>query len=359
MRIHQLVPAISAGDAISNHTFEIDARLRAWGYDSAIYADGVEPALRDRVRSVQVLRPFLSEPDDLLIYHYGMFHYSMHLFQSAKCKQVLIYHNITPARFFRGWESAHEQSCALGRIVLRRMTGCDLAAGVSEFNRQELVAAGFDEEKTAVLPIFLTPGQIDKLPVDTQLQQQIKQPGITNWLTVGRNVPNKAIDDLLRMFYVYQKQVNPNAHLYLVGSRGLPSYNQALDQLVDALALNEHVTFTGRVSDSQLKTYYQSADLFVSASYHEGFCVPLLESMYFDLPILARKAAAIPETLGDAGVLFTGSHYGEIAEMAHLMVTDQTLRQQIIQTQRSRLETFSIQKVEENLKTILKKVDVV
>jgi L-malate glycosyltransferase len=358
MRIHQLSPSISEGDATSNQLFEIDARLKAWGHESILWAQNIQPSLAGRVRPLEEIRPFLQNPNDLLIYHYGIFHFCTHIFQSARCRKMLIYHNITPAHFYSGWEPNNEQNCRVGRLVLNQLTDCDLAVGVSEFNRQELILAGFDANKTAVLPIFLTPGQKDALPTDTRLQAQIRKRSSTNWLTVGRIVPNKAIDEVLRLFFVYLTQINPDAHLYLVGSRRLENYNQALTELVDILQISKHVTFTDRISDSHLKTYYETADLYVTTSYHEGFCVPLLESMHFRLPILARKAAAMPETLGHTGVLFTHLGYAETAEMAHLMTTEAQIRQQIINAQTERLTAFGVPQLEKQLREILAQIGV-
>ena len=113
------------------------------------------------------------------------------------------------------------------------------------------------------------------------------------------------------------------------------------------------MSFAGRVSLNALRTYYETADLFLYASRHEGFGVPLVESMYFDVPILAYNATAVPETLGDAGVLFDAFAYPEVAEMVHLLATDAGLRQAIIAGQRRRLVDFTPDHVEAGLRRIL------
>jgi glycosyltransferase involved in cell wall biosynthesis len=133
---------------------------------------------------------------------------------------------------------------------------------------------------------------------------------------------------------------------------------QALQELVAALDLTAHVTLPGRVSDQQLKTYYQNAHLFISASHHEGFCVPLVESMFFGLPILARNSTAVPETLGQAGVLFNRLGHREVAQIAHLMITDSALRQQIVATQKERLQAFLPDAVEMHLREALHQIGI-
>lgn len=358
MRIHQLVPSMAPGDATSNHVLEIDKRLSKWGFESHIYAQHINPKLQSHIRPLAEIRPFLTHKDDLLIFHYNLFHFSSHLFQTAQCRRILIYHNITPAHFFTGWDKNNENNCRLGRMSLQRLQQCDLAVGDSDFNRQELVDVGFDAAKTAVVPIFLPVDEWNATPTDAALQKRLNKSQTTNWLTVGRVAPNKALEEVIRLFHVYKNQINSDAHLYLVGSQSVRTYFQELKNLVNALDLTACVTFPGRVSNSQLKTYYQNTHLFVSASYHEGFCVPLIESMFFGVPILARNTTAIPETLGSSGILFNKFGYLEAAEAAHLMITDSALRNQIIATQKQRLQDFLPDAAEAKLQEILQQIGI-
>lgn len=349
---------MAPGDATSNHILEIDKRLTKWGFESHIFAQHASPKIEKKIRPLAEIRPLLNQKNDLLIYHYNLFHFSAHLFQTAKCRRILIYHNITPAHFYTEWDKSNAKNCRLGRFSLQRLQQCDLAIGDSDFNRQELVEVGFDAAKTAVVPIFLPLDEWLALPIDTILQKKMRKSNTTNWLTVGRIAPNKALEEVVRLFHVYKTQINPDAHLYLIGSQSIKSYSQEIKNLVDSLDLMTHVTFPGRVSDSQLKTYYQNADLYISTSYHEGFCVPLIESMFFGLPILARNATAIPETLGQSGILFNHLGYLETAEMAHLMITDTTLRQQIILTQKERLQAFLPNAAEARLQEALQQMGI-
>lgn len=353
MRAHQLTYGMIPGDAISAHALEIDARLRAWGYQSAIYAQYVAPELRERVRPDAEFVPYLGAKDDLLIYHYAIFSSNLRLFRAARGRRLVIYHNITPPHFFRQWDAGLALQCQLGRLGLRWLAAADWGVGDSDFNRQELVAAGFPADKAEVLPIFLRQAGPQARPVNETLRSQLRQQGVVNWLTVGRVVPNKAIDDILRLFHVYQRYINPDSHLYIVGSRYLPAYDAQLEVLVADLGLGAHITFTGRVPEADLTAYYQSADLYVVASQHEGFCVPVIESMHFGVPVLARNAAAVPETLGQAGVLFNHLGYEQVAEMAHLLVTDTALREQVIRKQRERLQAFSPERTERTLSRLL------
>jgi L-malate glycosyltransferase len=358
MRIHQVYFAAIPGDAIGNQMLEIDARLRAWGFETTIFAQHVAPELADRVRPDYEYLPYLHLPEDLLIYHYGLYTPTVRYLQAARGRRILMYHNITPSHFFRGWSRELELLCDIGRRTLPSLIDCDLALGDSDYNRRELVAAGFPEEKTGVLPLFSQQSQFEALPIDPHLLEQLRGEGMVNLLTVGRVVPQKAIEDVIRIFDIYHRAINPQSRLYVVGSRYLPAYDAALDALVAELGLGNAVQFTGVALGARLKTYYQAADLYLCASHHEGLCVPLVESMYFGLPILARKAAAIPETLGNAGVLFTQLGHAEVAEMANLLLTDQSLRTQVIARQRERLEDLAPSHIEARLQHTLAQLGV-
>jgi glycosyltransferase involved in cell wall biosynthesis len=332
---------------------EIDRRLRAWGCETSIFAQHIAQGMAHQARPDYEYAAYLPARDALLIYHYGLYTPSVRYYQATQGRRILIYHNITPGHYFRGWSRDQELLCDIGRRTLPSLVGGDLALGDSGFNRQELVEAGFPRAQTDVLPIFVSQPAIEGLPTDSTLLDRLRDKGEANFLTVGRVVPNKAIEDVIRIFAVYHRAIDPGSRLYIVGSRYLARYDAALDALVAELDLERAVVFTGLVSDVELATYYQAADLYLHASHHEGFCVPLVEAMHFGVPILARRAAAVPETLGTAGVLFTRLGYQEVAEMAHLLLADSELRSQVVVRQRERMAAFSPRRVEAKLHAIL------
>ena len=155
IRVHQMTATLAYGDAVSNDILEIDRRLKQWGLDARIYAENIEPRLAHVGRPDQAYERFLAEPDDLLIYHFSVFSANLKLYTQSRNRKLVIYHNITPPEFFRGFDSQLEALCRFGRLALPQLRDCDLALAVSEFNRQELIAAGIPEKRTAVLPIFL------------------------------------------------------------------------------------------------------------------------------------------------------------------------------------------------------------
>lgn len=217
----------------------------------------------------------------------------------------------------------------------------ELAIANSSYTAQELSTLGYSN-LAVVPPVYLD----DKceMPPDKATLERFAD-GKTNLLFVSRIVPNKKQEDIIKIFRYY-RSINPDSRLLLVGSLGeTRDYYRWLLDLVDYLSLPD-VHFTDRVSPEELNAYYRLADVFVSMSEHEGFGVFLVESMYFGLPVVAYKSAAVPEILGDAGVLIKEKDFPIIAEVIHLLVSDPDLRQAILETQRERIKDFAREKVE-------------
>jgi glycosyltransferase involved in cell wall biosynthesis len=347
------------GDAVTNHIVEIDRRLSAWGFATHIYGANVDAAPVEKAQLDSKYEPFLENTDDLLIYHYSAYCDNHALFQHSQNRKVLVYHNITPAEFFRPYDAAYERLCSRGRRVLSELADCDLALGVSEYNRQELVETGFSEEMTGVLPLFLSVEDLEKAPRNEHLFEELTNACTTNILFVGKIAPNKAFEDLIKVFFHYHHYLDHNSRLILVGARFLSLYDRQLERLVDCLGLAKSVVFTDRVPLGDLKTYYEAADLFLCASRHEGFCIPLLEAMYFQLPVVARATSALPYTLGRAGIRFHRLDYPVLAETLQLLVRDRDLRDQIISAEQQRLVDFSPAQVEVTLRDHLQALGLV
>lgn len=333
--IHQMIIGAMVGDAISDHAFMLRDALREWGYQSHIYAQYIHPGLSKEVRPYTDYQP---TGQDILIFHYSIGSEVSEYVASLSTRLVMIYHNVTPAEYFRKVDHALFEQMEKGRQSLVHFRDkIELALADSEFNRLDLVQAGYT--KTGVLPVALDEERYSQAP-SQELMARFGHDGYTNLLFVGRIVPNKKQEDVIKALYYY-KRINPRSRLFLVG----PHWEQAevyLNWLQDlALYLNlPDVHFCGHVPFDELLAYYRLADVFVCMSEHEGFCKPLVESMYFDVPIVAYDATAVPYTLGGAGILVKEKRYDVVAETIHLLVTDANLRQRIIAGQRERLRHF-------------------
>jgi glycosyltransferase involved in cell wall biosynthesis len=358
VRIHQMGSVLAAGDAVTNHIIEIDRRLRAWGFLTAIYGADIAAAPTAAAQADTDYTPFLEAADDLLIYHYSAYCENQALFRRSRNRKVLVYHNITPSDYFHPYDLVYEALCRRGREQLGELVACELAVGVSEYNRRELLSAGFLAERTAVLPLFLSVEDFQRTPRDEAYYWKLKTGGVTNILFVGKVAPNKAFEDLLKIFAAYHRHVNPVSRLILAGARFLPGYDRLLNALAVRLGVSDAVVFTDRLRLRELRACYEAADLFLCASRHEGFCAPLLEAMYFRVPILARAEAAVPETLGAAGVLFHCLDYPTLAELMETLTHDRDVRERIILAQEARLADFAPARVAAQLHAVLETVGV-
>ena len=338
MRVHHMLPRLDAGDAVSNQTLSIHRLVTEWGFESRIFANGMDEFGKRFASYDYAYRDFMHEQDDLLIYHFSIYCSNYKMFMETRNRKVLIYHNITPAEFYERFYPEAAHLCRLGRDLLPELAECDLALGDSDFNRQELTKAGFPEEKTGVLPINPPLDRLGEVDEDKAFLHRLSD-GKVNFLFVGRVVPNKRVEDIVKLFYCYHRGINARSRLLVAGPL-LNTYYSALLSMVRKMGLEDRVHFLGKVSDSRLKACYLGSHYYVSMSEHEGFCVPLLEAFHFDLPVLAYAAGAVPETMGGAGVLFTVKDYPLLAELVERLERDAFLRERVLASQRERLAIF-------------------
>ncbi|HEY7699062.1 MAG TPA: glycosyltransferase family 4 protein [Vicinamibacteria bacterium] len=351
MRVDQWLPAAHRGDAIGDEAIRIRDVLRRSGSASEIYALDIDEEAEGDVL------PFAERREsDVLLLHFALPSPLTSAFAESRARRVLIYHNITPPEFFRGYDDELVRIAALGRRELSSIAAdCDLALGDSEFNRKELEATGFP--RTGVLPILVDFAPYLDVPPSPVLSRMLED-GRPNFLFVGRVFPNKRFEDLARLAFFYKKYVSENFRFLLVGKAGrMERYQQSVQALADRWGLRpSEFWFTGHVSFADLVACYRASDLFISMSEHEGFAVPLLESMLFDVPILAFAAGAVPDTLGEAGILFHEKNYEELAEMALLLSTEDDLRGKVVDSGRRRRKRFEPERVASELLGFIEEV---
>ena len=354
MKIRQLCTRVEFGDAVSNHVLEIARTLTEWGLPNEVYANTADEYGRMVTRPDSEYDPARDRPDDILVYHYSVFCENHAKYLSSGARRVLVYHNITPPEFFEPYDRGAAAFCRLGRDLLPELAGCDLALGDSEYNRKELLEAGFEASATGVLPIFV---DYEKMRAAKPRHRPMGGPGGRfKLLFVGRTVPNKRIEDLLRVFFYYNRCVNSSSELYVVGARWVDKYDAQLRWLVDSFGLWDRVHFTGRLDDAGLASCYRDADVYLSMSEHEGFAVPMVEAMAFDLPVAAYASTAIPYTLHGAGLTFSRKDFAMVGELLEALRTGDGLRERVVSGQRRRLESFSPRAVRAALGDALRRV---
>jgi L-malate glycosyltransferase len=350
-QINQLVQNLAKYDAIGNYSRTLREILRGAGYRSEIYVGETTPGMRSECSDFRQ-HAQLASPENVLIFHHSMASPMSDYFSAVVDRTILIYHNITPAKYFFGINRDIYYKALDGRKELLAMARkVELGIGDSDYNRQELETVGCPSCKTQ--PIILDFDGLDREP--SQQMMQSLDDGKTNIVFVGRISPNKKQEDVIRAFCCYKKYFNKTSRLILVGGTSqLPEYFKLLKTLVQRLKLDD-VLFLNQITQSELCAVYRKADLFFSASEHEGFCIPLIEAMRFKVPVLAFAAAAVPETMGNAGLLYHNKHPIKTAALIDEIITDNDLRKGMIESGTNRLEAFDPQKLERDFLDIIEK----
>jgi glycosyltransferase involved in cell wall biosynthesis len=318
MRVSQVLCAAGPVDAVTNQGLACRELFDAWGWQGADYSAVIAPGIgRDTIHHLHELTP---RPDEVLLLHYSGYARGLEpLFESTP-RSLLISHNITPAKYFWEHEPVDAVRCELGRGQLAELAGgIGALAGVSDYNAQELRELSSRE---AALPPAGPPPQ-----------------GPPTILFVGRLTPHKRQDLVIRAFARYRRE-RPDARLVLVGVPITPSFGEQLRQLADELAPGA-VSFEAGISPGRLAEHYRAAHAFLCLSEHEGFCIPLLESFHYGVPVVARDRGAVAEVVGDAGVLLgDGDGLQTIAELLRIVVDDAELRAELAARAERRLAVY-------------------
>lgn len=336
MEVHQLATSLTYGDAISDEMLEIQRILRERGFRSEIFTRFCDPRLAGQAHDFREY-PKYSSKTNVAIFHFSIGSPVSRLFFRLPDKKIMIYHNITPHEYFIDYHRLLARECYKGRLEIKLFVDkVDLALGDSEFNRQELEAIGY--RRTGVLPILINFRKFE-IPPDP-ITQKIYANGRKTLLFVGRLIPNKKFEDIIKVYACYHRYFEPKSQLILVGDyRGLERYMAALFDLIDRLKLR-HVYFTGHISFPELRACYEAADVFLSMSEHEGFGVPLVEAFIQNVPVVAYKAGAVAETLNGGGILLKEKDFLKIAALIDRVIRDEDFRAKLIHGQRQALEKY-------------------
>lgn len=328
MNVAQVLCAAGPVDAVTRQALAYRRLFESWSWTgedgAAVVAAGME---RGAMRPLRALHP---ERADVVVFHYSGYASRLERLLRLPQPKLLISHNITPARYFWGYQPIDAVHCTLARPQLGELArGVEAAAGVSEFNAAELRAAGAPDAQ--VLPILF---DRSRLPAPGA-----PPAGPPTVLFVGRLAPHKRQDLLIRAFALYRRHHAPDARLVLVGVPVTTGFRAELERLGEELAPGA-VSIESGVAPERLWEHYRSAHAFVCLSEHEGFCVPLLEAFHFGVPVVARPVGGIPEVAGDATLLTEADNLAVVAELIHLAVTDSELRAELARRADGRLEAY-------------------
>ena len=336
MRIHQVVNTLVKGDAIGNNVFAMNKVLRTYYSDTKIFACNIGGNINDSTVNKISKLPEL-DADDIVIYHLCEACMINDLIPKLKCKKIAIYHNTTPAYFFKQFDTAFSLMQKKARKQIAKLSNTfDLCIAVSNFNKDDLMELGFDGSKIITMPIIIpTQEYITDLDKITKYYDD----KYINILFVGRIVPNKKQEDIIRVFTYYQKYINKCSRLILVGSPFTQDYLDLLKKYIKDLNV-DNIEFKQSISFNDIKRIYKSANIFLCMSEHEGFCVPLVEAMLFNVPILAYDIEGVSETLGEGGALIDTKEPCVIANIINEIVCNKKFRNDILEYQQERVKYF-------------------
>lgn len=335
--IDQFTAGFASGDAISSEALILQDFLRRLGYESNIYSQHFQEQDGALVRH---FRTYHRSKNAILIYHHSFYSDFLNDIRQYPARKILIHHNTTPPEFVDRYNRAIAEQLTVTRTRLKSLAHhFEVALADSRFNARDLREMGFGHVE--VMPVALDFDNWERLPDAAHLN--FLDDGRKNILFVGRVFPNKKHQDLIKTYY-FLKRIVPASRFIMVGTfhPGVRGYTAELFNLTRELGLENDILFTGMVSQSEIQTYYRKADVFLSMSEHEGFFVPLVECMYFGVPIIAYASSVIPETLGDCGILFSKKDYPRIAEMIAGVLEQPRLHRNLVEQQKTRLPAFEL-----------------
>ena len=351
MRVIQVLDALDFGDGVSNDVIHLHEMLDELQVENYIYSKWWNEKVQQYTNDIETCSP---SENDLVLYHFSGKSFIDDIVTSFPCKVIIRYHNVTPPSFFQKSNPEGYRSCMEGlEQIAALMKKIPYAWGVSQFNCSDLISLGAKPANMRVLPIFMNLERLASVPSDEQLDCALKQ-GEKYILFVGRVAPNKCFEDILEIFECYYRFHDHTTKLIFVGNDACDQeYTRKIKEKLDQLSCKQQVIFAGKVCDAQLYTYYRNASAFVCMSEHEGFCIPLLEAMYFRIPVIGYNSCAVPDTMGKSGVLVYKKDPAQIASLLNEIFTDADLRSCIIAAQDKNVEHYLHDSMKEQLKQLL------
>jgi glycosyltransferase involved in cell wall biosynthesis/GT2 family glycosyltransferase len=349
MRIYQIMNCLTDRDGVSNITIEYDNLLKKQFNSGQILGTWSTDAVRHLVKEIES-QSFTF--DDTILYHYWNYCERGSFFNNLTYPaKIFLFHNVTTPSFFERDDEAY-LSTSKGFAQLPSLDGFDIYAAFSNYSVDLLKQAIAKPIKTFVIPPLIDKGALLAKKYDTAIIDSIKTGNKFQILFVGSIAPHKKQEDLVYFFNFYLKNINPDSHLYIAGG-GHEKYVSRLKKIIQKLGIEKEITITGKITDEELYSYYRIANLYLSMSEHEGFGVPLVEAMIFNIPVVAYSCTAIPETIGITDCLFDNKNFNQISDIIEKLRSDEIFRQSIIKKQEQSLTRYSAESVKKAFEELL------
>ena len=263
------------------------------------------------------------------------------IFRGLNARKIIRWHNNTPPWFFAPYAASCTANTLRGFHAIRDfvLTDTEFWAN-SAYSAQQLVTLGAAPERVRVIyPVspILSAARHEEPAACPQLLQFVPNPRHPlRMLFVGRFVPHKGHRHLVATAALVQQITGSPVELNLVG-RSDPAMQRYVDE-VHALAHELKVTLLdhGELPDAALEATYRRCDVFLQLSEHEGFGLPALEAMRFDLPVVGVRIAATAECLARHPLSFDHFDYATLAR-AVIATTVPGIRAAVLRWQRHAL----------------------
>ena len=333
--IHQFHAGSAVGDGVTNSLLFTRGLLRQLGFVSEIYCAHVAPELAGEIRPFQ---DYDDRPDQILLLHHSMGHDLDGWVEGLTGPKAMVYHNITPAEFFPAG-SPEQIYSQRGREQLARWHDRFRASfGVSPLNAQELKDLGYDP--VDILPLLVDLDALRRRPIDGGLARRLEEDDAFTILFVGRIVPNKCQHELILAADALRRMLRRPVRLVLAGGASSAEYQASLVALCAERGMTEHVVFLGKVPDATLAALYRGSDAFLCLSEHEGFGMPLIEAMAFDLPVIAYRSSNVADTIAEGGLLLDDKQPEWVAAHLKLLAETPELRRRLVRAGRANLARY-------------------
>lgn len=350
--VYQIVPVFNDGDAVCDFSLLLKKQFDRLNVKNYIYSY----QNNSQNNFIKPMSDFkYPASNDIMILHMAAENEMADYMGFFGCKRVLVFQNVTPPEFFADYNEFALNSVKNGIAQVKALAdSVDYSLTVSEFNKETMVKCGFKPDSISVVPIPFDESRY-ACDADSEFSRRFSD-GKTNILFVGRVAPNKRHEDLIDSFIAYHNGCNRNSRLILAGRFGENDryYLMLKEKLAD---FDGEVVFTGYITQEQLVSLYRAADVFLCLSEHEGFCVPIIEAMYFDVPIIAYRSTAVTATLGEKCFLIDSKQPDNVSRCIDLLVKDKSERKQVIGNQRIQFENYSMSKFEDSVSAWIKKIE--
>lgn len=329
-------------DAVGQHTLAVQALLRARGVSSEVYVELDDP---DTAGQTRPFRRYADDagPGDVLVYQVATDSDLADWIVGRPEHLVVNYHNITPPELFAPWDTSLALHQVRARHQLEALARCAvLGVAVSEYNRGDLVRSGFS--RTEVVPPAIDAAALVAPAGDGMRPDSghAHAHAHAHWLSVGRIAPNKALEDTLAALLWYRSTYDPHAELRVVGRPAVAPYAEALSRFTADLGLTGAVRYDGSVTSDQLRSAYATSDVLVVTSEHEGFCLPVVEAFAHQLPVVAFRQGALPEVMGESGVLLDRKSPQVLADAVHGLLTDEQAHKEAVERGTERVRALDL-----------------